>query len=97
MIIVFAMAVTGQHAQHALLVGQEHRSGLHIHQPSHLAHDLSHDGVRVKRPDYSVRGFEQRAQLAKFFQPVELQAYERACQVTNLVITTREHGSMYRD
>ncbi len=97
MIVVFAVTVADQHAQHALLIWQQYRGGLHIYQPLHLANDLAYHGARFKRPHYGVRRFEQRAQLAEFLQPVAFQAYQRTRQVADLVVTRSERGCMRRD
>src|SRR5438067_5327044 len=93
------LAETGafQYVQYTLLIWQEHCSRLHIHQPSHFVNDLSDHSMRFKRSDHGVRRFQQRAQLAEFFQPVALETDERTCQVTNLVITRGERGRIYRD
>ena len=80
-----------------MLVWQEHRGGLHIHQPSHLAHDLSHHGAWLKRPDHGIRRFQQRAQLAEFFQPIALETDERTRQVADLVETCGEHRRIFWD
>src|SRR5437868_10802394 len=97
MVIMFAEAGAFQYVQYTLLIWQEHCSRLHIHQPSHFVNDLSDHCMRFKRSDHGVRRFQERSQLAEFFQPVALKTDKRTCQVTNLVITHSERGRISWD
>src|SRR5450759_3501202 len=48
LVIAFTMAVANLHAQHSLLVWEEHTCSLHINQPLHLANDLSYYSMWFK-------------------------------------------------